>query len=96
MGQNRRIQPHFVLYGYPAGEPDHEQPLRLREATIVADPPVLRRLAEFFTHAAELLEIHGTDFGHEHYGFFVGLSPAQMRTADIIVSRPYRLDEPPN
>jgi len=81
-------QGHFTLFGYPTGEEDRDTPLPLKEATVVGEAPVLRRLADFFIFAAEQLEKHGSDFGHEHFADFAGVRSAQQRTADIIVCRP--------
>jgi hypothetical protein len=92
----RRVQPHFVLYGYPLGDEERETPMRLKEATVLADDvSVLRQLAEFFTYAADQVERHGSSFGHEHFADFVRLPPTQQRTADIIVSQPPSVAEAP-
>src|SRR4051794_2128730 len=76
---------HFTLYGYPRGQDDLERPLRLKEATVTADPPLLQRLAAFFIYAAEQMEEHGPGFGHEHFCDFARVPPAKQRQADIIV-----------
>ncbi len=55
----------LTVYGYCEGE-DNENPALLREVTIVASPMVLRRIAAFLNHAADLMEKHGAAFGHEH------------------------------
>jgi hypothetical protein len=79
---------HFTLWGYQLGDPDLEEPLRLKEATVTADVPLLRKLAEFFTYAADLLEEHGADFGHAHFCDFARVPREQQRLADIIVVGP--------
>lgn len=53
------------MYGYREGE-DSEAPALLGEVTLVASPRVLRRIAAFLNHAADLMEKHGAAFGHEH------------------------------
>jgi hypothetical protein len=67
---------------------DLDQPLRMKEVTVVAHPPLLRKLAEFFERAAEQLEEHGSAFGHEHFCDFAGRSQAEQRLADVIVVGP--------
>jgi hypothetical protein len=42
-------------------------------------------LADFFTFAAAELERHGSDFDHEHFAFFAGVSSVRQSAADIIV-----------
>jgi len=72
------------LYGYPDGQ-ELEAPLRLTEVTFAGSPTVLRQLAAFLQHAANLMDRNGTNFGHEHFSDF-----AKERHADdpdIIVSR---------
>ena len=82
---------HFDLWGRPhETDADLEldlPPVQLSEATIVADPPLLRRLAEFFTYTADELEKHGSDFGHEHFCYFAKVPEEQRTWADIIISR---------
>jgi hypothetical protein len=51
----------------------------------MADAPQLRRLADFFTYAAEQMEEYGTGFGHEHFCDFARVPRAEQRLADIIV-----------
>lgn len=43
-------------------------------------------MAEFFAHAADLVELHGASFGHEHFCDFAGVPGKQQRLADIIVA----------
>ena len=74
---------HFELWGYPTGHGN--QPLQLREVTIVAEAALLRRLAEFFAHEAARIEEHGSAYGHEHFCDFAGASRADQGLADIIV-----------
>ena len=76
---------HFELWGYPTGDDEREQPLQLREVTIVAEAALLRRLAEFFTHEAAQMEEHGSEYEHEHFGGFARISRADQGRADIIV-----------
>lgn len=76
---------HFALLGYPLGQDDLEQSLPLGEATIVADAPQLRRLADFFRFAAEQLEEYGPGFDHEHFCDFARVPHAEQQLADIIV-----------
>ena len=64
---------HFALWGYPLGQDDCERPLRLKEATVVADARLLRKLAAFFAHSADQLEEHEAQFGHEHFCDFAGV-----------------------
>ena len=52
---------------YERGEdgPD-DQPLDLREVTLIADSSSLRQIAEFLSHCADLIDKHGSKFGHQH------------------------------
>jgi hypothetical protein len=74
-----------MLFGYPVGDDDLESPLHLREATVAANVPQLRRIAEFFADAADQLERQGSDFGHAHFCDFAEVPAKLQRTADIIV-----------
>ena len=71
-------------YGFQEGDDDCPSPLELSEVTFVANAATLRRVAEFLIHAAELLEQHGTSFGHEHFVEFCGGLPDG--SSDVIVS----------
>jgi len=71
-------------YGYAKGS-DTSGPAEMEEVTVCAEPTTLRRLAEFLTHAAKLIESHGSDFGHEHFEDFVG---TQNPTCRLIVASP--------
>jgi hypothetical protein len=42
-------------------------PLELREVTLQVSPSTLRILAEFFNRVSNDMDIHGNDFGHEHF-----------------------------
>lgn len=53
-------------YGYIKGA-DAEAPRELEEVTIQDGPEGLRSLAEFLLHAAQQLESHGSQLGHEHF-----------------------------
>jgi len=75
---------HFTLFGYPIGQEDLEQPLRLKEATVLADAPQLRRLTDFFAYAAEQME-YGAAFDHMHFCDFARVPQTDQRLADIIV-----------
>ena len=56
------------LYGYTnrPGAFDAGAPDSLAEATLVASPTELRRIAQFLVSAAETMERVGEAFGHEH------------------------------
>jgi hypothetical protein len=45
-------------------------------------------MAAFFLHVADLMEKHGSDFGHEHFGDFAEVTAPLQRLADIIVTDP--------
>jgi len=79
---------HFSLHGYPLDDPELDQPMRLREATVSASPPTLRRMAAFFLHVADLQEEYGSEFGHEHFCDFTGVPARPQRLADIIITGP--------
>ena len=55
-------------YGYERDEKydRKEELLSLREVGIAGDPSELRALAQFISLAADLMEKHGAEFGHEH------------------------------
>ena len=76
------------LYGYEIVddvEDEAESPMDLKEVTFVADVATLRRLSEFFVHAANLIEKHGPDFGHEHFEDF---DTAYRLGPRVVVSNP--------
>ena len=43
-----------------------EELLSLCEVGFAATPSDLRQLSAFLAHAADLMDKHGADFGHEH------------------------------
>jgi hypothetical protein len=42
----------------------------LKRSLLAASPSTLRRLAQFFAHVADEMELHGESFGHEHFEDF--------------------------
>lgn len=75
----------LTAYGVPDGDERLESPVRLEEVTLVATPDALREVAAFLIRAADLMDLHGEAFGHEHLRSFCrGLTP---KSADIIISR---------
>lgn len=79
---------HFSLYGFPLDDPEREQAMRLREATVAAGPLLLRKMAEFFLYVADLQEQHGSAFGHEHFCDFAKVPAPLQRAADVIITAP--------
>jgi hypothetical protein len=71
-------------YGKPRGT---VEPVELAEVTIVANPDVLRSLAQFITDCAEQMERgNRLKFSHDH---FLGHHPRLgRRTPDFIVGDP--------
>lgn len=60
-----------------------DEPLRLREVSLVASPQLLRALAAFLSRAAETIEAAPGRFGHAHFrDEFPGWQP---ELADVIV-----------
>lgn len=43
-----------------------QEPMELAEVTLAATPVQLRRIAKFIEAAADGLEKHGSNWGHEH------------------------------
>jgi len=83
-------------YGREVGREEEEElrkPLVLREVALTGTPTQLRVVAEFLEYAADLLERHGDDFGHEHLHFW--WKDWQESFADIIVVKPVE-SAPPN
>lgn len=78
---SNQSQPLFRLYGHTE---ESEQPLHLREVTISGDPELLRVVASFLVQTAELMERHGTSFGHEHLSDFVAIPEG---APDLIVTK---------
>ena len=76
------------LWGYDTGFRDEEEPTMrsLGEVSIaIREASELRRIAAFILYAADLLETHGTDFGHEHFrDWYKGWSNGDP---DLIVGR---------
>jgi hypothetical protein len=62
------------IFGYPRDR-ELESPMAMAEVTFVADPRTLRELARFLNHAADLMDKHGADFGHEHFSDFTDDGP---------------------
>jgi hypothetical protein len=56
----------FELFGYPKDKRERLQPLTMRGVSFSADPATLREIAQFLLDSADLLELHGSRFGHEH------------------------------
>jgi hypothetical protein len=72
------------VYGYPQDQ-DLDTPLRMDEVTLVADPSTLRKLAAFLNYAADLMEQHGDQFGHEHFSDFTQTD--RDGNPDFVISR---------
>lgn len=79
------------LYGYAQGS-EEESPLRLKEATIAADAPTLRLLAQFLLHVADEIEIHGDDFGHSHFCDVICTAPEKPQ---FVVTGPVHVAQKP-
>jgi hypothetical protein len=56
----------------------------LEEVTLACSSATLRRLAEFLVHAADMMDLHGDSFGHEHFEDF---SPGESPRPAFIVTR---------
>ena len=54
------------FYGY-VKDSEAESPQSLGEVTIATNPDTLRRLAAFLLRTADMMERHGSSFGHEHF-----------------------------
>lgn len=56
------------VFGYEKrdSDADTQRPISLCEVTFNCSPDQLRALAKFLFHAADLIETHGQEFGHEH------------------------------
>jgi hypothetical protein len=53
------------LWGYSLSR-FQQEPMELAEVTLAATPAQLRKIARFIESAADGLEKHGSNFGHEH------------------------------
>lgn len=73
------------FYGYTVNGNLTEELLELEEITIQAKPDFLRKVAEFITRAADLMDEHGANFGHEHLKDF--LQDVSWDGPDIIISK---------
>ena len=73
------------LYGYAANEDLADKLLELDEITIQAKSEFLRRIADFITKSADLIDKHGANFGHEHLKDF--LKDVEWDGPDIIISK---------
>lgn len=58
------------LYGYTRQEAESEDvtPSELAEITLVADAEELREIAQFLIRAADGIDLHGSQWQHEHLG----------------------------
>lgn len=58
------------LYGYTRheAEPDDVILSELAEITLVADAEELREIAQFLIQAADGIDLHGSQWQHEHLG----------------------------
>ena len=54
------------VYGYSRDDENSERSLDLREVSFVAEPDVLRRIAEHLCQSAEEIERYGEGFDHLH------------------------------
>jgi hypothetical protein len=68
-------------------ENDSESVLReLAEISILAKPEHLRLIASFLNYASNQIELHGNNFGHEHFRDYA--KDFKKGDCDIIVSNP--------
>jgi len=58
------------LYGYTRQEAESDDitPSELAEITLVADAEELREIAQFLIRAADGMDLHGSQWQHEHLG----------------------------
>ncbi len=62
---------NMKAYGYPHDDTS-DKPVSLQEVTFVADAVTIRKFALLLNRTAELMDEHGSDFGHEHFSDFIG------------------------
>jgi hypothetical protein len=73
------------IFGYEKACVCNDKLLELTEITIQADSDKLRRIAQFVLETADILDKHGSKFGHEHLkDFFKGVD---LEDPDIIISK---------
>jgi hypothetical protein len=58
----------------------------VKQITILASPQELRRISRFIENAADLMEKHGEDYGHEHLQDYDRKD--DERYPDIIIGKP--------
>ncbi|CDL86420.1 hypothetical protein [Xenorhabdus cabanillasii] len=68
------------IYGYESEDSDL---IGLEEITFHASVDELRSLVAFITNTISLIEIHGSQFGHEHFNDFVKNN--ESKAPDIII-----------
>ncbi|HVZ65106.1 MAG TPA: hypothetical protein VG936_11090 [Lacunisphaera sp.] len=56
----------LAIYGRAKKKASADGLLLLSEATFVASPRELRRVAAFLSKEADMIEQHGSKFGHDH------------------------------
>lgn len=57
----------FWGYTKELQQAESPQPAELPEVTISATPAELRAIAHFLAKVADEIEVHGSDFEHEHF-----------------------------
>lgn len=72
------------VYGFEVGQ---DERMELSEISLVASSGELRKLARFLSDVATKMEIHGRDFGHEHFRDHPELSRDVSGSTDVIVAQ---------
>ncbi|MCA9135558.1 MAG: hypothetical protein KDB00_02335 [Planctomycetales bacterium] len=72
------------IYGFEVGQ---DERMILSEISIVASSGELRNFARFLSDMATKIDVHGSEFGHEHFRDHPELAADVSGSTDVIVAQ---------